>query len=442
MYRKHALTWLWALALTGPHHAWCLAEEGAGARPQPGAAGPAQAAAACRKEAPDWREWTALLSGTWQFAPAGSTESAAVAVPGFWSSAPQMGSRPWEAAAKLKSGTYRRSFRVPKEKPGVVVDFEMIRWGGEVFVNGRSAGQYDLGYSPAAFDVSGLVKAGGNQLAVTCRGWAGLERHQGKDVQIPVAAANWWGSKSGGIPGDVHVRFYRGARIGPLRIVTRIDGRRCDLTATLAAGAAPWTGRLAAQVLSDDARQPLSPARRTMRAAMMPTMSSTMLKLGWAPGAAPNPRLTSGLANQGWARDIAVSSRASAKAPKARPRLGLTKSSSRKRIFRLFMQAWQTLLQAGITCPHVSQRSFFSSGWADSSTPSSPSCPPRKMRSSRRCSLDAALACRRVKRNSAAGPLSAVTRRIPIPSPSTILADPNSPVRSHPPRHWPLSRRK
>jgi len=166
------------------------------------------------------------------------------------------------AAAKLKWGTYRREFQVRQGKTGAVVDFEMIRWGGEVLVNGRSAGKYDLGFSPAAFDVSDLIRAGANRLEVKPRGWAALPRHQDKDIQIPTGVANWWGGKSGGIPGDVHLRFYRGARIGALRIVTRTAGPSCDLAARVVAGRAGWRGRLAAQILTDDGGKALCGVKR------------------------------------------------------------------------------------------------------------------------------------------------------------------------------------
>ncbi len=255
-----ALLIVLALSLTRPLPA------GETPSPRDGAQPPAQSKApaptAWRKEAPDPREWHALLSGTWQFAPPGSADFSPAKVPGYWSSALQSRGVGWQDALKLKSGTYRRNFQVPKAAAGAVLDFEAICWGGEVFVNGRPVGKHDLAFSPVSFDISGAVKPGANRLTVKPRGWTALDRYNGQDVQIPVAAANWWGNKCGGIPGDVHVRSYVGARVGRLRIVPRIDGPACDLTARVTAGPRAWAGRLAAQVLSDGGDKALSPVTR------------------------------------------------------------------------------------------------------------------------------------------------------------------------------------
>ena len=250
---RGTLAWLSLLAVTVTLSRPCPAQEKAAAERAP---------AGHRKEAPDARQWHALLSGTWQFAPEGSADFSPARVPGYWGSALRSRGIRGRDAIKLKSGTYRRDFQVPKAAAGAVLDFEAICWGGEVFVNGRPVGKHDLAFSPVSFDISGAVKPGANRLTVKPRGWTALERHKGKDVQIPVAAANWWGNKSGGIPGDVHVRSYVGARVDRLRIVTRSDGPACDLTARLTAGPRAWAGRLAAQVLSDGGDKALSPVTR------------------------------------------------------------------------------------------------------------------------------------------------------------------------------------
>ncbi len=215
-----------------------------------------------RLEAPDPAKWTVSLNGTWQFATAGSTEFAPVMVPGYWSETPQFKKVGWKAGLEWKSGTYRRNFQVPKEMPGAVLAFDMIRWGGEVLVNGKSAGSYNLGYSQVSFDVSGLIKPGANRLEVRLRGWAALERHEGKSLQIPSGAGDWFGPKAGGIPSDVFLYLYKGVRIGSLRIVPRIAGPACDLSTRVTAGQSPWEGVLAAQVISDDGKTAFSSVKR------------------------------------------------------------------------------------------------------------------------------------------------------------------------------------
>ncbi|MCD6365067.1 MAG: hypothetical protein J7M14_04245, partial [Planctomycetes bacterium] len=206
--------------------------------------------------------WNVSLNGTWQFAPAGSDDYQPAPVPGYWSDTTQRKTTDWRVALKWKFGSYRRDIKAPGDGSGVVLDFEMIRWGGDVLVNGAKAGSQNLGYSPLELDVSDLVKPGVNRLEVVTRGWSSLERYEGKDIQIPVGAGNWFGIKDGGIPGYVTMRLYRGARIGALRIIPRIAGPSCDLTTRISAGKAPWKGRLAARVVSEDGSKALSAVKR------------------------------------------------------------------------------------------------------------------------------------------------------------------------------------
>lgn len=211
-------------------------------------------AQAYQAEAPDVDQWTISLNGTWQFAAPGSTDYQPAEVPGYWGKTAQGQKVGWQEVAKWATGTYRRDFNVPEDRPGAVLDFDMIRWGGQVFVNGQLAGEYDLGYSPVSFDVSHLTKPGSNIVEVKPRGWSALERYKGEDIQIPMGAGNWFGIKEGGIPSDVFLRLFRGARIDALRIVPRIDGPSCDVSTRVIAGRNPWTGRLAVQVVSEDGR--------------------------------------------------------------------------------------------------------------------------------------------------------------------------------------------
>ncbi len=212
-------------------------------------------------QAPDVSEWVVSLNGTWQFAPEDTGEFAPVAVPGFWGASLQAKKQGGAAAAKWKSGTYRREFAVPAEKPGAIVEFGMLRWGGEVLVNGRSAGSYDLGHSAVQFNLADLVQAGANRLDVKCRGWAALERHEG-DIQIPIGAGNWFGIKDGGLPDDVNLYLYNGAWIGPVAVTHKIAGMVCRVGTRVGAGSAGWKGRVAAQIVTMDGKTALSAVRR------------------------------------------------------------------------------------------------------------------------------------------------------------------------------------
>jgi len=215
------------------------------------------------KDAPDPARWNRLLSGTWKFSPEETNDFQPVPVPCFWDQAPQAKKVGWKSAQKWKSGTFQRSFDLPDDMTGAILDFEMIRWGGQVFVNEKSAGKYNLGYSPAIFDVSSLVKKSENKVTVKARGWKSLERYEGKDIQIPTGAGNWFGRKTGGIPGDVYLRLYNNASIGSLRIVPKMAGPSCDLSANITSLKSAWSGALAAQVLSEDGKTAYSEVYRT-----------------------------------------------------------------------------------------------------------------------------------------------------------------------------------
>jgi len=271
--------------------AWLMVGTSCQRRPDAPAGGaqgadPSAAGSRYRKDAPDPGKWTVSLSGTWQFATAGSSDFQPAQVPGYWGATPQMKKVGWKEGLKWKTGTYRRSFDVGRAPRGAVVDFDMIRWGGEVLVNGRSAGKYDLGYSPVTLDVTGLIRPGANRLEVKPRGWAALERHEGKDIQIPVGAGNWFGVKDGGIPGEVYLRLYRGAWIDALRIVTRIKGPSCDVSTRVVAGPAAWAGRLAVQVVTADGRQAMSPVKRRDLTVKAGEAVAVRIKNVPAPGAA------------------------------------------------------------------------------------------------------------------------------------------------------------
>ena len=211
---------------------------------------------------PDPAAWTVSLNGTWEFAPEDSSEFAAVKVPGFWGAAPQAQKVGHKVAVQWKTGTYRRDFEVPAGMTGAVLEFDMLRWGGEVFVNGQSAGTYDLGHSPARFDIRSLIRPGTNRLEVKCRGWAALERLGGKDLQIPIGAGNWFGIKDGGIPDDVTLRLYKDAWIDSLVIKAIRPGVPCSVSTRVGSGPAGFKGQIAAQVVTEEGHEAVSEVAR------------------------------------------------------------------------------------------------------------------------------------------------------------------------------------
>ena len=214
------------------------------------------------RQAPDPAPWTVSLDGTWEFAAPDSDEFGPANVPGFWGQTTQGQKATWKVTSTWKSATYRRDFQVPDGMTGAVVEFDQLRWGGQVLANGQSAGTYDLGFSLVGFDVSPFIKPGTNKLEVRTRGWPVLERWEDKHIQIPIGAGNWFGPKEGGIPDDVRLRLYKGARIDAVTITPHIAGPACDLAIRVVAGPADWKGRLAVQVLTDDGKAAASSARK------------------------------------------------------------------------------------------------------------------------------------------------------------------------------------
>jgi len=101
------------------------------------------------------------LDGTWRFQAAGGTERD-IPVPAMWE---RVG-----GLRDVHEATYRRTFDVPPAMRGqrVALRFDAIGDGGEVWVNGRFAGEAASPTLPVEFDVTGLVGApsSGNRVEV------------------------------------------------------------------------------------------------------------------------------------------------------------------------------------------------------------------------------------------------------------------------------------
>ena len=217
---------------------------------------------ALTKEAPDAGKWNISLEGTWQFAPENSQDYQPAPVPGFWNNTVQSKNFTEKEVIKWKSGSYQRNFTTSQINRGTLLDFEMVRWGCDILINGKKIATQDLGYSPIEIDVTSNTKTGKNKLKVITRGWTSLDRYKNKDIQIPTGAGNWFGKKEGGIAGYVTMRTFNNAYIGTLNITPHIIGPSCDITTDITAGAKPWRGKLAVQVVSEDGTKAFSSVKR------------------------------------------------------------------------------------------------------------------------------------------------------------------------------------
>lgn len=115
------------------------------------------------------------LNGTWQFAYLAGPGAGIrpdrfdpVAVPGHWElqgfAEPKYGK---DLAEGL--GCYRRTFRVPATWKGrrIMLRFDGVLFGFDVFVNGAKAGSWATGYNPVTFDVTDQLQwDADNELAV------------------------------------------------------------------------------------------------------------------------------------------------------------------------------------------------------------------------------------------------------------------------------------
>src|ERR1051326_9539713 len=146
------------------------------------------------------------LNGTWQFvtdpsAKLGVSDIAAapgtrpVQVPGSWQT----------EFADLRDyagvAWYWRTCSTPQLTPGrtAIIRFGAVDYRATVYVNGQKAGDHDGGYLPFEFDVTSLLHAGENQLAVrVVDPSAKLPEVEGiRYAEIPHGKQNWYVETSG-----------------------------------------------------------------------------------------------------------------------------------------------------------------------------------------------------------------------------------------------------
>jgi hypothetical protein len=104
---------------------------------------------------------------------------------------------------------YRKHFILPKEAKGkkIFIEFEGIRFGGEIYINGKSIGIHENGVMAFGFDISELVHFDGKENVIAARidnSWAYKERTTNSPYQ--------WNDKNfnanyGGIPKNVYLHI-------------------------------------------------------------------------------------------------------------------------------------------------------------------------------------------------------------------------------------------
>ena len=110
---------------------------------------------------------------------------------------------PWDVThpAARGIGFYRRTFRLPNDWAGksLLLHFAGASYRTEAWVNGQFAGSHEGAYTPFYFDVTALVRAGGEQELIVRV--AGLSRDRPVDgqilVQAPASKQSWYYEYSG-----------------------------------------------------------------------------------------------------------------------------------------------------------------------------------------------------------------------------------------------------
>ncbi len=175
---------------------------------------------------------TVSLNGDWRFLPdpaaalkvgdlASASNTRAIRVPSSWQSQ-FVDLRDYAGVA-----WYWRSLTLDPPAPDQVVllRFGAVDYSAEVYFNGQKVGAHEGGYLPFDFDVTTLVRAGENQIAVrVVDPGAKPDEVEGiKYAEIPHGKQNWYVETSGlwqGVELDIRPRL----RLGDVHIAARADG--------------------------------------------------------------------------------------------------------------------------------------------------------------------------------------------------------------------------
>lgn len=122
---------------------------------------------------------------------------------------------------------------VPPTDSVVLIRFGAVDYRAEVYVNGQKAGMHEGGYLPFEFNVTSLVRAGDNQIAVRVTDVGSKPDSIGdlKFAEIPHGKQNWYVQTSGLWQGaDLEIR--PAVRLGTVHISAAADGK-CSISAPI-----------------------------------------------------------------------------------------------------------------------------------------------------------------------------------------------------------------
>ena len=175
---------------------------------------------------------TVSLNGDWNFAadPAGTLK--VVDLPSAPNIRPTRVPSSWQSQfADLRDyagvAWYWRSVSVeaPAADRVVLLRFDAVDYLAEVYVNGQKVGSHEGGYLPFEFDITSLIRAGENQIAVRVAdpGAKPAEVEGIKYAEIPHGKQNWYVQTSG-LWQDVELDIRPRMHLGEVHVSAGADG--------------------------------------------------------------------------------------------------------------------------------------------------------------------------------------------------------------------------
>jgi glycosyl hydrolase family 2 len=199
------------------------------------------------------------LDGFWNFVPDPSNSISAGGLANILDARPIPVPSSWQADfddLRDYSGAAWYWRKVPLDAPpaGVVVllRFGAVDYRAEVYVNGQKAGTHEGGYLPFEFDVTELIRAGDNQIAVRVTDVGSKPDAIGdlKFAEIPHGKQNWYVQTSGLWQGaDLEIR--PAVRLGTVHISAAADGKFSISAPIFSISKAPPAGVVATAEIRD-----------------------------------------------------------------------------------------------------------------------------------------------------------------------------------------------
>jgi beta-galactosidase/beta-glucuronidase len=145
---------------------------------------------------------------------------------------------------------YHRTFTVPADwaKQRIILNFGAVDWQVQVSVNGQNVGHHEGGYDPFSFDLTGTLKASGEQDLVVSV-WDPTEGTQPRGKQVVTPGSIWY-TPTTGIWQTVWLEPVSAAYMDSLKINTDVDQNTLTLGVSINGGQSDTAYTVKADVLA------------------------------------------------------------------------------------------------------------------------------------------------------------------------------------------------